>query len=74
MDVIDKVALVAGGGRGIGEGIVSVLAGNGADVAVSDINLEDAERVAEDISRIGRNWLDVAAMRGVTAAAQVRPQ
>ena len=59
MDVIGKVALVTGGGRGIGDGIVSVLARNGADVAVLDINLEDAERVAGNVSGIGRNSMAV---------------
>ena len=61
MDVIGKVALVTGGGRGIGEGIVSVLARNGADVAVSDINLENAHDVAEKVSHMGRSSMAVRA-------------
>jgi len=54
MDVTDKIALVTGGGRGIGQGIATVLARNGADVAVADINLDDALSVAAEISDMGR--------------------
>ena len=61
MDVSGKVALVTGGGRGIGEGIVTVLARNGADVAVSDINLEDAEAVSEAVTKMGRGSMAVRA-------------
>ncbi len=57
MDVTDKVALVTGGGRGIGRGIVLALAQNGADVAVSDINFEDAKSVSDEVSNLGRNAL-----------------
>ena len=37
MDLTDRVAIVTGGGRGIGLGIVLALAGHGADVVVADI-------------------------------------
>ena len=35
MDVTDKIALVPGGGRGIGRGIALALAKHGTDVVVS---------------------------------------
>jgi NAD(P)-dependent dehydrogenase (short-subunit alcohol dehydrogenase family) len=54
MDVADKIALVTGGGRGIGRGISTVLAQNGADIVVADINLDDALSVAAEVSEIGR--------------------
>ena len=54
MNVADKIALVTGGGRGIGRGISTVLAQNGADVVAADINLDDALSVAAEVSEIGR--------------------
>ena len=54
MDVTGKIALVTGGGRGIGRGIAGVLARNGADIAVADVNLDDALGVAAEISDTGR--------------------
>ncbi len=41
-----QVAMVTGAGSGIGEAIATALAGAGARVAVADINLEAAQRVA----------------------------
>ena len=48
-DFNGKVALVTGGGSGLGEAICHDLARNGARVVVSDISAEAAERVVEDI-------------------------
>ena len=45
-----KVALVTGGGSGLGEAIGRALAERGATVVLSDINLEGAERVAGEIT------------------------
>ena len=57
MDVSNKKALVTGGGRGIGRGIVLALAKNGADVAVADLNAADATSVAAEVSELGRRAL-----------------
>lgn len=49
----DKVAIVTGGGSGIGEAIAKDLAANGVKVVVSDINLDGAKRVVGEIEAAG---------------------
>ncbi len=49
----DRVALVTGGGSGLGEAIAKALAARKAKVVVSDIRLEGAERVVQEITRAG---------------------
>ncbi len=56
-----KVAIVAGGGQGIGEGIASCLAAEGADIAVFDINPKTAAQMAEKVNIMGRKALAVTA-------------
>jgi len=51
MRLKNKAAIVTGGGGGIGEGIVNCLAKEGASVAVVDMNLENAVRVASAAER-----------------------
>jgi len=48
-----KVALVTGAAQGIGRAIALLLARNGADIVVSDINLEKAEETVKEIRAIG---------------------
>ena len=48
-----KSAVVTGAGQGIGEGIAKVLASEGAEILVADLNLENAEKVAEGINDDG---------------------
>lgn len=48
-----NVALVSGGGSGIGEAAAKLLAANGVSVVVSDRNAEAAERVVADITASG---------------------
>ena len=48
-----RVAIVTGGGGGLGEGICRALAAAGAAVAAVDVACEDAERVAEGLSSEG---------------------
>ena len=57
----DKVAIVTGARRGIGEAIALTFAEAGADVFVCDVVIEDGElkAVAEEIQRIGRRSLAV---------------
>jgi 3-oxoacyl-[acyl-carrier protein] reductase len=47
-----KVAVVTGGGQGIGEAICRRLAGAGAKVGVFDMNADNAGRVAKDIGGV----------------------
>lgn len=54
MELSGKVALVTGAAQGIGKAIAMLLARNGADVVVSDINLEKAQETANEIQGMGR--------------------
>ncbi|MBW1710275.1 MAG: SDR family oxidoreductase [Deltaproteobacteria bacterium] len=59
MRLKDKIAVVTGGGGGIGEGICLCLAREGAHVVVSDVDMELAERVAAKVSESGQKSLAV---------------
>ncbi len=61
MELLGKVALVTGGAQGIGRAVALMLAKNGADVAISDINLEMALATVGEIEKLGRRALAVEA-------------
>lgn len=65
----DKIALVTGGGRGVGRGICLRLAEEGAKVVVNDFHEERAERVAAEIGERGGDALPIRA--DITDRAQV---
>ena len=54
MRIKDKVAIVTGGGRGIGKSISMTLAREGADVAIFGRTLDVAEQTADEIRALGR--------------------
>ena len=54
MRLAEKVAMVTGGGAGIGRAIVLGMAREGADILVADIHLGAAEGVAKEARDLGR--------------------
>ncbi|WP_459546156.1 short-chain dehydrogenase/reductase [Nocardia sp. X0981] len=75
-DVRDKVALVTGGGQGIGRELVTILHRRGAVVVVVDIDETAAERTARDLGAhaygIGADVADRARMEEVIAEVVAR--
>lgn len=53
MKLKDKVAIVVGGGSGVGRASSKLLAQEGAKVMIGDINIENANKVAADIRAAG---------------------
>jgi NAD(P)-dependent dehydrogenase (short-subunit alcohol dehydrogenase family) len=72
MKLKGKRALVTGAARGIGRGIAEVFAGEGADVAVNDVeNLSQAEEVVRSITSKGNRAIAVPG--DVSKRADVEP-
>jgi NAD(P)-dependent dehydrogenase (short-subunit alcohol dehydrogenase family) len=71
MRLQDRVAIVTGAGRNVGEGIARALADEGARVVVVDIESERAQRVAASINEAHAEAA-LAIQTDVTSDQQVR--
>jgi 3-oxoacyl-[acyl-carrier protein] reductase len=65
-----KIALVTGSGSGIGKAIALGLAREGVDIAVNDVNQQNAESTIADIRETGSRAM--AVMASVTDEAEVK--
>jgi 3-oxoacyl-[acyl-carrier protein] reductase len=74
MRLKDKVAIVTGGGVGIGKAYAHGLAKEGAKVVVADIQDAEAKKVAADITQAGGEalavFVDVTSTEKTEAMAQ----
>lgn len=67
-----RVAIVTGGAQGIGKAIALTLARHGADVVVTDINLERAQETSQEIEALQVRSLAIKAnVADVSAAEQM---
>ncbi len=65
-----KKAFVTGGAQGIGKRIATALAEAGADVAIVDVNLEAAQKTAQEIQSVNHNHM-LAVKADITSPDQV---
>jgi len=65
-----KAALITGGARGIGREIAMLFANKGANIAICDVNLEEAQKTAKEIEDLGRQG--IAFKADVTSSSQVQ--
>lgn len=60
LNIQDNIALVTGGGNGIGKAICLYLAAEGAKIVVADLNKDNAQKVVEEIKSSGGEGLALA--------------
>lgn len=68
-ELTDRIAVITGAGKGIGEGIALCLARAGADVVLAARSRDDLEQVAQKVREIGRRALVVPT--DVTVSEQI---
>jgi 3-oxoacyl-[acyl-carrier protein] reductase len=66
----DKVAIVTGASRGIGRSISLALAAEGARIVVVDLDMDETEKVADEIRALGAEALSVKGNVTVAADAE----
>jgi 3-oxoacyl-[acyl-carrier protein] reductase len=59
MEIKGSVALVTGGGNGIGEAVIKYLVKQGAKVAIVDMNQKNIDRVVADVKAMGGEAIGV---------------
>lgn len=57
MKLAGKVAIVTGAAQGIGKEIATALAQEGSDLVIVDVNLEQAEKTAQELADLGRKTM-----------------
>ena len=74
LELRGKVAVVTGGGSGIGAALARAFASQEMDVVVADVDVAGAEKVAADVRAVGRRALavptDVSKLASVEALAE----
>jgi len=65
MKLKDQVAIITGGAQGIGRAVAEALAVEGANIVVSDINIELAQKTADEIK--GKYGVETLAVAGNVA-------
>jgi len=74
MKLYDKVAIVTGAGQGIGRGIALKLAQEGAKIVVTDMNIETAKEVTNEIQKNGQTAMalkvDITLLKDVSEMIQ----
>ena len=70
MELKGQIAIVTGGGRGIGRAIALELGRQGADIVIAELDHAGAKRTAEEVGALGRRSL--ATTTDVTSRADLR--
>lgn len=70
MELKGQIAIVTGGGRGIGRAVALALAREGADIVIAELDQAGAKRTAEEVGALGRRSL--ATTTDVTSGADLR--